>query len=356
MKRILEDNKKYLILFSIILLFVFLLACNGVTPTTYTIIATAGTGGSILPMGSITVTEGESKTFTITPDEGYQIDDVQVDGTSVGAVSTFPFINIYQNHTIQASFILSPKVYNDDTGIGYNTIQEAINTALVGQTIIVSSGTYFENLLFSDKDIIVRSTDPSNPDIVAATIIDGRGSGSTVKFINGDSSTLGGFTIQNGCGEKYYTYHYGGGIYLESSSPTITGNIITQNEAAKGGGIGMMSSSPTITGNIITQNEADDGGGIFATITSYPTIIYNTITHNKAAGFGGGIYVAESSDLYPETARPTGWGKHGDANYRQNVPPYNNLPLAGNTFSENIHYNNQVNGEDVYFAISVSLL
>lgn len=74
------------------------------TPTTHTITATAGTGGSISPSGAVTVNNGENKTFTITPASGYAISDVKVDGASVGAVSSYTFSNVTANHTIHASF------------------------------------------------------------------------------------------------------------------------------------------------------------------------------------------------------------------------------------------------------------
>ena len=74
------------------------------TPTTHTITATAGTGGSISPSGAVTVNEGNSQTFTITPASGYAISDVKVDGVSVGAVSSYTFSNVTKDHTISASF------------------------------------------------------------------------------------------------------------------------------------------------------------------------------------------------------------------------------------------------------------
>ncbi|MCI4463724.1 MAG: copper amine oxidase N-terminal domain-containing protein, partial [Caldisericum sp.] len=69
-----------------------------------TITASAGSGGYISPSGTISVNYGESKTFTITPYSGYKISNVQVDGVSVGAVSTYTFQNVTANHTIEASF------------------------------------------------------------------------------------------------------------------------------------------------------------------------------------------------------------------------------------------------------------
>jgi len=71
---------------------------------TFTITASAGSGGYISPSGTISVNYGESKTFTITPYSGYKISKVKVDGVSVGAVSTYTFQNVTANHTIEASF------------------------------------------------------------------------------------------------------------------------------------------------------------------------------------------------------------------------------------------------------------
>jgi len=73
-------------------------------PTTFTITASSGVGGTITPTDTITVNYGNSKTFTITPNQGYKIKDVLVDGKSVGTVSTYTFTNITSNHTIEATF------------------------------------------------------------------------------------------------------------------------------------------------------------------------------------------------------------------------------------------------------------
>lgn len=77
---------------------------NPTQPTTYTITASAGQGGSIAPNGTVSVAKGESKQFTITPSEGYEIADVKVDGVSKGAKTAYEFTNVIENHTIAASF------------------------------------------------------------------------------------------------------------------------------------------------------------------------------------------------------------------------------------------------------------
>ena len=77
---------------------------NPTKPTTYTITASAGQGGSIAPNGTVSVAKGKSQTFTITPSEGYEIEDVKVDGVSQGAKTAYEFTNVIKNHTIAASF------------------------------------------------------------------------------------------------------------------------------------------------------------------------------------------------------------------------------------------------------------
>ena len=71
---------------------------------TFTLTPTAGTHGSISPSSAVTLNYGGSQTFAITADAGYHISDVTVDGTSVGAVSSYAFTNVTANHTIAATF------------------------------------------------------------------------------------------------------------------------------------------------------------------------------------------------------------------------------------------------------------
>ena len=70
----------------------------------YTITAYAGNNGSISESGSIWVAEGSNKTFTITPDEGYYISDVKIDGISQGAINSYTFEDVRADHTIEAIF------------------------------------------------------------------------------------------------------------------------------------------------------------------------------------------------------------------------------------------------------------
>jgi len=197
-------------------------------------------------------------------------------------------------------------VKDDGTG-DYPTIQAAIYAAVNGDEVVAEPGTYTgqgnRDIDFLGRAITVRSTDPNDPNIVAATIIDCNGSSSDKHrgfyFHNGEdaNSILNGFTITNG-------YHWSGGaIYCYKSGPTIKSCIINRNisegdDEDGGGGVGCFGEpGPTITGCIISENSAishhsgdGHGGGILCRGCS-PTITDCTIIGNSANASGGGIYI-----------------------------------------------------------------
>ena len=103
----------------------FTVTQEGNSTTTYTITASAGTGGTISPTGTVTISRNASRSFTITPSTGYSIDRVIVDGSSVGAVSTYTFSNVTANHTISASFKADTTKYTltiNRSGSGTGTV------------------------------------------------------------------------------------------------------------------------------------------------------------------------------------------------------------------------------------------
>jgi parallel beta-helix repeat protein len=263
-------------------------------------------------------------------------------------------------------------VRNLTQNTSYSTIQAAINEARNGDEIVVSPGTYRENISFQGKKITLRSTAPGDPSVVASTIIDGRSAGAVVTFSNGETreAVLAGFTIRNGSSS------YGGGIYIFSASPTITGNTVQNNSAGYGGGIAVYHhSSPTITGNVIKGNSAyDAGGGIWIYGNSSPTTIGNTIEQNSARfGDGGGIFIYDNSSptitgntFRNNAARRYGGGiwvgstafvkdSHNTPWLRLNCPPSGSETngvwvYRDNAFSANTHENGlESAGCHVYF-------
>jgi nitrous oxidase accessory protein NosD len=168
----------------------------------------------------------------------------------------------------------------------YASIQEAIQAAGSGDTVIVSPGTYFETIDFLGKDITVTSE--QGPTL---TIVDGHGAGSVVSFKLRESrnAVLSGFTLRGG-----YTNSFGGGgVAIISSSPTIRDNIIRDNQVCNNGaGINSIFGSPLIEHNTITHNSVRgcSGGwglGIYIFGNSAAEIVGNLITENNDDGRGG---------------------------------------------------------------------
>jgi hypothetical protein len=169
------------------------------------------------------------------------------------------------------------------------TIQAGINAAVNGDTVLVAPGTYVENINFMGKAIAVVSSGGA-----AVTIIDGGLVNSVVRFISGEgpSSLLRGFTLQNGRAMPLE----GGGIFINSASPTIVRNLIQFNGGCNGGGgIGVAFGSPQIRSNFITNNfqagcsGGVGGGGIAVRGAGFAQIVGNIIQNNNWNASGGGI-------------------------------------------------------------------
>ena len=189
----------------------------------------------------------------------------------------------------------------------YSKIQDAIDAAKSGDTIVVLPGTYPENIRIQGKTIVLKSSDPTNPDIVKSTILDGIEYGRpTVNFGGGTFATLDGFTILFSMGKTgSQCPACAGAIYAREASPYIRNNRIINS---KNSGIALYESAAHIEGNLIANNSSTSpGGGI--TIDSYghaPTIIGNTFEGNSAPS-GGAIFITTTAvgNPTPGCAAPT---------------------------------------------------
>lgn len=177
-----------------------------------------------------------------------------------------------------------------------HTIQSAINAASPGNEIIVSPGTYRENIHFDGKNVNLHSLNPTDPEVVAATVIDGTTTTmvTVVTFSGAEESScsLSGFRIING---KSY---YGGGIRGNGTHATISFNRIEHNSTlyttdGGGEGGGIFQCDGLITNCTITSNTAEARGGGMSQCNG--TILNSSIFANYAANMGGGLATCDSA-------------------------------------------------------------
>jgi len=188
-----------------------------------------------------------------------------------------------------------PGIENGTTSYPFSTIQRGIDSSSDGATVTVADGTYTgdgnRDIDFRGKDIHLRSE--SGP---ANCIIDCQGTPGDPHrgfyFHTGErgDSIVDGFQIING-----YALDGGGGI-LCLSSPTVTNNIIADNEAVNGGGILCAGWSARITNNTIAGNEAVNGGGILCASSS-SRITNNIVWANTGGQITASFPVVKYSDV-----------------------------------------------------------
>ena len=186
-------------------------------------------------------------------------------------------------------------VKRDGTG-DFESIQEAIDTSVDGDVIVVHPGTYQENIYFGGKNITLRSVDPDDEDIVALTVIDGSQRDSVVRFAGteNESCMLSGFTIQNGYGGSGGAGILGGRSINAMMRATVADCVITNNLAiatygSQGGGLCFCDG--IITNCKISHNRAR--GGLFGRggglVYCSGPISNCTISDNVAEHEGGGL-------------------------------------------------------------------
>jgi hypothetical protein len=135
---------------------------------TYSINASAGTNGSINPSGTVTVTHGTNQSFTITPNTGYSIANVLVDGVSIGAVSNYTFTNVTANHVITASFVIN--TYTITASAGANGSINPSGTVTVNHGAS-QSYSFTPNTGYSIADVLVDGVSVGNTETYEFTNI-----------------------------------------------------------------------------------------------------------------------------------------------------------------------------------------
>lgn len=124
-------------------------------PKELAISASAGTGGSISPSGTVKVKYGEDKAFTITPNEGYDIQSVTVDGQNKGKITSYTFEDVKEAHSISASFVKKTFKITASAGAGGSISPNGTTTVSYGDS---KTFTFTPNQGYKVKSVVVDGT------------------------------------------------------------------------------------------------------------------------------------------------------------------------------------------------------
>lgn len=206
--------------------------------------------------------------------------------------------------------------------LDHPTIQSAIYASSLGDTVLVLPGTYYENINFRGRNIVVTSRFFENGDtqFIQSTIINGSmpshpDTASCVLIVSGETSSavLQGFTVTGGKGTRWTdehgagVYREGGGILLAVSSPTIRHNLIIANaifnannvSSTGGGGMRIGDGGGIVEHNVIMDNKAMYGAGVVLNYCSGTVVRNNIIAENSVRSYvpgkpsygGGGLWI-----------------------------------------------------------------
>ncbi|MHC4944888.1 MAG: right-handed parallel beta-helix repeat-containing protein [Planctomycetota bacterium] len=234
--------------------------------------------------------------------------------------------------------------------LDYPTIQEAINAASRGDTVLVAAGTYVERIDFLGKAITVKSE--SGP---VQTVIDGNHEGSVVNIEDNEEedAVLEGFTITKGSSYR------GGGIHIYRARSILVNNVVILNEASEegggiyclgpkidlinnpflqntsgyvGGGMYIRSDDPTLEENFILDNSAVRGGGIYCIVCGPESLwTQNSIKNNYASEWGGGVYCSYAHPSITDNTIMANSAAKGGGIFCYSAHPY----LTWNVIREN---------------------
>lgn len=206
------------------------------------------------------------------------------------------------------------------SGSPYVTISDAITSALPGDAIRVSAGTYTETLSVS-KNVAIYG---AGADVCT---IDAQGTGfSAVQFYGGsDGASISGFHITNGVGTTDFNGRLiGGGVFCENASPTIADCVIAGNGSDYGAGVGATNASPSIVDCVIQANNANFfGGGVMAMFGA--PLINNCLIESNTASNGGGVFYMMSPGI-PSLTNSTVANNTGNG-----VMTFNSTPMIANS-------------------------
>ena len=264
---------------------------------TFTITASAGANGTISPNGLTTVNYGGNQTYVITPNSGYNVASVTVDGTSVGAVTTYPFTSVSANHTITATFYSLPTL-TVNLGAGVTGTPAATTSYSPGTVVNYSYSlqTGYQNLQVTLDGSSVPASGSVTMSAAHTLAVAAQVQTFTITSSAGSNGTISpnGVTIVNYGGNQTYTITPNTGyqvasILVDSASTgtatTYTFSNVTSNHTLSA----TFSAIPTFTLEVMSSNATGtvNGSQVNGNGTQYQSYNQGTVVNYSFAPITG---------------------------------------------------------------------
>jgi flagellar hook assembly protein FlgD len=288
---------------------------------TYTITASAGANGTISPSGVVSVNSGATTTFTITPNSGYHVSDVLVDGVSQGAITSYPFTNVTANHTIIASFAINTYTITASAGANGTISPSGIVSVNSGAT---ATFTMTPNTSYHVSDVLV---DILSAGAVTSYTFNNVITNHTISAVYSVNSTT--TTVNGGIIPSDTTWTLAGSPYIVTSTVSVYGTPTTPVTLTIEPGVvikfnsgaGLQIGSSTNQGALVARGTATNhitftGNGtgiIWAGITfNNGTVDSATILENADVQYNYGIQMNSASPTMKNSSvtNVTGWGMY----------------------------------------------
>lgn len=257
---------------------------TGTITSTYTISTSCGSGGSI--SSSTTVNEGESATIYISPNSGYSISDVTVDGVSVGITSSYTFSNVTSDHSISASFVYTPVTYSIYASAG------------TGGSISPSGYSYV-----SEYGSITYTITPNTGYYISKLIVDGSTVGAATSFSFENVTSNHTISAEFASETTYYTIDV-----TDNAVSGVTLNPSTDQSIESGGSMSFYVTNTT--SNYLPMMSVDGGTAInrafytFSNVTSNRSIKLTSLQATLTAASN-----IKVTNLYAEKTATISWTK-----------------------------------------------
>lgn len=267
----------------------------------FSILATQSANGTITPGGSTTVSFGGSQSYNLTPDTGYYVATLTVDGGSVTPASSYTFNTVTNAHTITATFAPDLVTTTSDGGVG--SLRQIVATTVSGSVITFANALSGSNIVLTSGEVLLdRNLTIDGSGLTNGIRIDGNNASRILTVNSGVIVSLVNLTFANGNGVGSFEMNRGGAIY-NLGTLTLTRCTVAHNSVGVDGGaiFNKISGVLTMEQCTLSDNHSAFDGGALYNLGASMTLTHCTLSANSSYFGNGGAIMNRSTLILTDT-------------------------------------------------------